>query len=508
MNQMLLTKKLRTMKEELKSLTLEPGEITRVEYCPAKACRRLFTAKLRGYPHFFCVHAVLHPEQGSNIRITVGLPIDQWNGKLLGLGNGGAAGKTGTTDVLRGIVQGYATVHTDMGTSNNPFDKVEKAVLVDFGYRATHLMTVTAKKIIEVFYGRQPEHSYFFGSSTGGQQALKEAQMYPEDYDGILCFCPACDRVALHTQFTWSLDHVHGITARITKEELQAVTNRLVLEYAEVCGGAPGDTFLSYTDQIPQIDYSIFKDSKMEIPLSDEKIEMLKAVYAGPRDPETGEFIYEGLTPGAETQALSLGDMLNADNFIKALEFPFYWGYGKELDLLSFDFHRDYTRAKEDLSPILDAVNPDLGPFRDNGGKLIIIHGTADAAICWTSSLHYYRQVISQNNSLENTLSFFRYFLVPGLAHGFGGPGFQDIGNIDYADMPLNALHDPLVALDEWVTNANAPEMLLASGFVGGNLLKPVVEKERPVYPYPLRTRYVSGDPNLASSFEPYLPTE
>jgi len=46
----------------------------------------------------------------------------------------------------------------------------------DFGFRATHLMTVAAKQIVRAHYGKEPEFSYFSGGSTGGQQALQEAQ--------------------------------------------------------------------------------------------------------------------------------------------------------------------------------------------------------------------------------------------------------------------------------------------------------------------------------------------
>jgi feruloyl esterase len=58
--------------------------------------------------------------------------------------------------------------------------------LIDFAYRAVHEMTLAAKAITAAYYGKSPARAYFNGCSTGGRQALTEAQRYPADYDGIV----------------------------------------------------------------------------------------------------------------------------------------------------------------------------------------------------------------------------------------------------------------------------------------------------------------------------------
>ncbi len=58
--------------------------------------------------------------------------------------------------------------------------------LTDFAYRAVHQMTIAAKAITKAYYGNAPRRAYFNGCSTGGRQALAEAQRFPEDYDGII----------------------------------------------------------------------------------------------------------------------------------------------------------------------------------------------------------------------------------------------------------------------------------------------------------------------------------
>jgi hypothetical protein len=63
--------------------------------------------------------------------------------------------------------------------------------VIDFGYRALHQMTLVAKIIIAAYYGRSPAFSYWNGCSTGGRQALAEAQRFPADYNGIVAGAPA-----------------------------------------------------------------------------------------------------------------------------------------------------------------------------------------------------------------------------------------------------------------------------------------------------------------------------
>jgi feruloyl esterase len=152
------------------------------------------------------VKLVLNPAQGSNINVEVWLPdAEHWNARFLGLGNGGAAGKINPGGLASASANGYAVATTDMGTAPNPDSGVgNKEVWKDFGFRATHLMTVAGKQIVRAFYGKEPELSYFSGGSTGGQQALQEAQRYPEDYDGIAAAVPAHCRTPLHAYFLWN----------------------------------------------------------------------------------------------------------------------------------------------------------------------------------------------------------------------------------------------------------------------------------------------------------------
>ena len=91
------------------------------------------------------------------------------------------------------LQRGYATASTDTGHAGGrgTFALGHPEKLVDFAWRSEHEMTAKAKALIEAFYGSGPKLSYWNGCSTGGRQGLKEAQMFPEDYDGIIAGAPA-----------------------------------------------------------------------------------------------------------------------------------------------------------------------------------------------------------------------------------------------------------------------------------------------------------------------------
>src|SRR5262245_42392326 len=156
------------------------------------------------------VVAALKPAPDSNIIIELWLPREGWNGRLLGTGNSGGAGRILTDGLAWGVKRGFATANTDLGTSPAP----EAAVghpdrWADFGHRATHEMTVAAKAIVRAYYGRPADRAYFVGSSTGGRQALMEAQRYPDDYDGIYAGSPANNCTHLEAKGLWNWQVLH-----------------------------------------------------------------------------------------------------------------------------------------------------------------------------------------------------------------------------------------------------------------------------------------------------------
>src|SRR3984885_10278749 len=138
-------------------------------------------------PAFCRVTATSAPTSDSEIKIEVWMPVSGWNGKLRGTGNGGLGGNIsygGRSPAMQG---GFAAAAENTGHENgSSYALSHPEKIVDFGDRAAHEMTVTAKAAIAAFYGSAPKFSYMVECGGGSIAALKEAQKYPEDYDGVV----------------------------------------------------------------------------------------------------------------------------------------------------------------------------------------------------------------------------------------------------------------------------------------------------------------------------------
>jgi feruloyl esterase len=445
-------------------------------------------------PAFRRVALIAKPVPTSHIGIEIWLPEKDWNGRFLGTGNGGGAGAINYGALVSGLRRGFAVANTDMGTSPNANEIIDYPERwKDFGYRATHEMTVIAKAVIEACYKQAPRYSYFTGCSTGGQQSIMEAQRFPEDYDGIIAGAPANNRTHLHALFLWNHQVTNACDCQFTPEQLAQITNEIIRANAGKDGGLPTDNFLTdpRTATLPYDQLPVF--------LKKEQIEALKKVFNGPVNPVTGERIYTPFPLGSENQGLGLGYMQNVAVTNEQF-YLFRWIWGRNFPFSQFDFNRDMAKTDSILAPILNANNPNLEPFKQKGGKLLMYTGTADPIVPFQDAIQYYERVIEQQGGLQETQSFFRYFLVPGMAHCGGGPGVNDFGQ----GLPQQAQdkeHDIMTALIRWVEQDEAPEKMIASGYKENRTIR----FERPIFPYPLFPAYTEGDPTVASSYKAVL---
>ena len=195
--------------EGLSSLTLPNATITAVQTVAAGGFTPPSAAgngeAFKKLPSFCRIAATLRPSNDSDIKIEVWLPLAGWNGKFQAVGNGGWAGTISYPAMSRALEHGYATSSTDTGhagaTAAFALGHPEK--LVDYAYRSEHEMTVKAKALIAAFYGSEPSRSYWNGCSTGGRQALVEAQRFPDDFDGIIAGAAANPKTHLDAWRIW-----------------------------------------------------------------------------------------------------------------------------------------------------------------------------------------------------------------------------------------------------------------------------------------------------------------
>ncbi|MCB1274922.1 tannase/feruloyl esterase family alpha/beta hydrolase [Prosthecobacter sp.] len=415
------------------------------------------------------VKLVLNPAKGSNIHVEVWLPdAEKWNARFLGLGNGGAAGKINPGGLASSSAAGYAVATTDMGTAPNSDSGIgNEEVWRDFGFRATHLMTVVGKQIVRAHYGMDPELSYFSGGSTGGQQALQEAQRYPEDYDGIAAAVAAHCRTPLHAYFLWNEQILKKCP--FTKEQdasVIAAANEFMAsrEIPLAAGKFVSDPRCTAQD----IEAVIALARKKDATLTDDHAVALRKLFDGPRHAVTGERLFNGIPLGSSIAA-SHGHL-----------YLFQWVFGKDKNLEEINFGADIDTYTAKLAPYLNAQNPDLSAFFKRGGKLVMTLGTADSVVPYHASIDYYERVIERMGGLDQVQSFFRFYVVPGLAHG-GGPGINQAPNL-------------LEAVRAWRETGTAPFALTGRHVENG---KPLWEMT--IYPYPMQT----GWNPTTNSFKP-----
>ncbi|EEF24842.1 Feruloyl esterase B precursor, putative, partial [Ricinus communis] len=194
---------------DISSAAFQPAQLPVFGASYTAADRSKVGAEISGLPAFCRVAGRIHPEPGSDIRFEVWLPAEGWNGRYMGVGNGGFAGSIRYKDMGETISAGYATASTDTGhdekiTPLASWAPGNPAKLRDYGWRAVHLTTVNAKRLVAAYYDRPANKSYFQSCSNGGRQGLMEASRFPEDFDGILSGAPSAQMTKAVMALVWS----------------------------------------------------------------------------------------------------------------------------------------------------------------------------------------------------------------------------------------------------------------------------------------------------------------
>jgi feruloyl esterase len=398
-------------------------------------------------PQAFCrVAATLRPSSDSDIKIEVWMPESGWNGKYEAVGNGGWSGSIGYSAMAAALHEGYATSGTDTGHTGGSasFALGHPEKLIDYAYRSEHEMTVAAKLVIAAFYGDRPRLSYWNGCSAGGKQALKEAQRYPEDFDGIGAGSPAANWVGRAAQSIWVAQAMHQDDRSYIPPEKYAVIHSRVLSACDALDGVEDGVIENPLGC--KFDPAVLtcKDGDGPLCLTAAQVEAARKAYADSVNPRTGARLYSGLPPGSELQWAVWGGptplAIGLDYFRYVLFEDPKW------DFRTLDFDRDVAKAEKLDHDRIDALDPNLKPFFAHGGKLIQYHGWSDAQISPGNSVDYYRSVVERLGKVDDS---YRLFMVPGMGHCGGGEGATQF--------------DAMPALEQWVEQKKAPERIVAA---------------------------------------------
>ena len=443
---------------------------------------------------------VTHPPSGDRVRIFIGLPATNWNGRFRGTGGGGFLG--GSANNLRGpVTQGYAAGATDTGHEGGSGSfaldgngRLNWQSIVDNAYLGIHEMTVVGKALTQAFYGKAPRYSYFMGGSTGGRQGLMEAQRYPNDYDGIVSACPAINWHRFLPADLWPQVVMLAATNFMPKSKFDSTTAAAV---------AACDALDGVTDGVIDDPARCVYDPKTLVgsesggsAFTEADAEVVRKIWEGPRG-QDGTFLWHGLTRGTDLFALAGtgGSPLTGKPFGIPLDwFRFFLIQNPQWDwttLTPAGFELLWKQSVEQYGAVIGTDDPDLTRFRDRGGKVIIYHGLADQLIPAAGTIDYYKRVQQHMGGAEKTAQFARLFLAPGVDHGFRGAGPTPTGQMD--------------AIVRWVEEGQAPDKLIAElRDRSGKIVR-----TRPLFPYPQVAKYKgSGSTDEAANFAGQPPAQ
>ena len=448
------------------------------------------------------IHGVIAPE----IQYVVNLP-GQWNGRLYMIGNGGFGGQSVYGDYARedrakARRLGFATAFTNTGHTEDAHfaswahNNIQKEI--DYGYRAVHLTAVVAKQLINLYYGKEPAYSYFEGCSGGGRQGLVAAQRFPGDFDGIAVGAPFYDLPTIEMQSWWNQATADKTT--LTAERVHMLGEFIMEKYDAVDGvkdrviGNP-----LAIDFVPARDLP--RDPEGKNGFTDAEIEAFTRIYQGPR---TGDRqIAPGLPIGAELPGVrdagrtyektseaspwsarvfreGTGYNMTLEILDSWLKFMAFTTDDPDYDWKDLNLETDLEKMQP-MGHIMNAGETDLSPFFSKGNKILMYHGWADVGVSPIMTVQYYEQVMETMG--EQTQSFFRTYMVPGMFHCRGGR------NVDHFDV--------MTTLIDWVEAGVVPERIDAARIENGEVVR-----TRPLCPYPEVAVYKgNGSTDMAENF-------
>ncbi|XVS66633.1 tannase/feruloyl esterase family alpha/beta hydrolase [Actinosynnema sp. CA-299493] len=419
------------------------------------------------------------------VRFQLKLPTTTYTGRYLQHGCGGFCGELVSPSFpdCGPEVGGVAVATTDDGhvgrgavrSADGRPAAANQAARDDFAFRAPHVVSMAAKRVIEDFYGDPPAFSYFAGCSNGGREGLLLAQRYPHDFDGVIAGAPANYQSPLVLYQAWLARTNTGADGLpVLTTDLLPLLHDAVMRHCDRIDGLVDDQI----DDPRRCDYDPAPLKCADTGgkcLTARQLDVVRKLYAGPKDPD-GRRLYpagqergselawsDWITPTTDARAATFSALL-ADNFLKHMGFP-VGSPGSSLADVEFTAEQLALLNVEGVRG--NAMSLDLDEFRDAGGKLILWHGWSDQGVPPRALLDYYERLARRDGDLR---SWARVFMVPGLHHCGGGGAVTTF--------------DPIRELLAWVERGVAPDRVVATGRAGDAV------RTRPVFPYPLTARY------------------
>jgi feruloyl esterase len=454
------------------------------------------------------------------IRFNINLPLANWNHRLLQSGGGGVGGALISAPGAKGsgrfdpnpvdtpypITQGYVTFGSDggHGPTDTAFTRNDEAMRNWAGDEIKKTRDV-AVAVVSAAYSAKPQKVFFSGESAGGREAMIAAQRFHADYDGIIATSPVIAWYYVHLadnnlrdklingfldpaaiklvadRTRASCDLQDGLADGVIAKYLSCTNDAASLRCAS---GQPGTGCLSDA-QIASVN-ALRDPFSMSVPLANGWDRFPGFGVTGDEDGATFQYGFYPIGTVAPSLNLPAGRGFEAGRGA-VLNFAAFLVRHTIVQNDAFNPYlfrpEPYAARIQYLSSLFDATNPDLSGLSKKGGKLILVHPSADNATPLTVSAEYYRRVVARMGQAE-TDKVMRFYVGAGGSHNVGG----------------TTQVDALKLLEDWtLNNVTPPDAPIA---YNKNLVTKAFIRSLPACRYPAYPRYNgSGDVNLASSF-------
>ena len=516
------------------------------------------------------------PSQPYRTLFEVRLPT-AWNGRYMFQGSGGtegglpgASGQIGGTSGLNILGNGFVVASQNGGhvnselppstvvfpanysgtntttdldhiqiISGNMFFSDEKAVR-DWAYHAIDITTQTAKYLINAYYGRPQEHSYFVGCSTSGRQGMAMSQLFPQHYEGIVAGDPFYLPPDISLSETWGLERIIDVVSPVvpdpvtghrapqylqsfTLPDQNLFTNAIlaacdhldglvdnVIDNAAACHFDPA-TFVFPSSGVygaiaPGLPLQC-TGAKTPTCLTPAQVTATKRIDQGPRTSSGRRIVSPDGTPlsgypfdggfmqpsGIPTRDIGTATSPPGNIGLGSGQLPLFWFANPDptYNPLTVDYDNDIHL----VTPASPAVNnrTDIRHFVKRGGKLIFYHGLSDSGPPWPYTLKYFRDVARKHGGIKHADDFMKLYLVPNMGHCSGNIATDQF--------------DMLTPMVNWIENGVAPDSIVATGNrfrAQGDYYQGfgTSTRSRPLCAYPKTLRYSgTGDISQASSY-------
>ncbi|KAK6854096.1 tannase and feruloyl esterase [Apiospora arundinis] len=464
---------------------------------------------------------------------------DHYKGSFMATGGFTFAGGINWREMWSGAYYyGMAVMSTDQGHRGEQNDqrwaKGNTQARNDWGYRALDGSIPVAKEIITAYYDRPIEKSYYAGCSTSGRQGLKQLQINPTSFDGLLIGAPAWDQEHLMPWVAKLADidppDTEG-TVPDSPSQRQFITDG-VRRGCDADDGVTDDVIMDPAKCNITTVANTLRCGVNSSPLclNDAQAKTLVTLhqnYTVTIDGTTRD-VFPGPEPGAEWNLFDFVETSFGQYGGSAKPFGFDWQW--PIDFLSgYEYGYNYTdqivKDAEEQRPGMaspQANETNWAAFHARGGKVIMYHGLADGTIPTKSSALYFDAV---KKAAPDRDDFMMYYQVPGMRHCFWSdpdpvtpslrtaPWFfsgatQGSAALGYNVTILlnNTKTDMFAALVGWVKQPEQkPREIVATTF---NAVRPGLEYywQRPICPYPGIAQY-NGTGNINATVNWHCPS-